>query len=173
MLESNPVGGGTTKNMTTNSEYLWWQTGIVYQIYPRSFRDTTGSGIGDLPGITSKLDYLQWLGVDAIWLSPIYPSPMADFGYDVADYTDIEPAFGTLADFDHLLAQAHARNLKVILDFVPNHSSDQHPWFIESHSSRDNPKRDWYLWADPKPDGSPPNNWLSAFGGSALNWRNP
>jgi len=160
--------------MTTSPPYLWWQTGVIYQIYPRSFKDTTGNGTGDLRGIIEKLAYLSdTLGVDAIWLSPFYPSPMADFGYDVADYTDIEPAFGTLADFDHLLAQAHARNLKVILDFVPNHSSDQHPWFIESHSSRDNPKRDWYLWADPKPDGSPPNNWLSAFGGSALNWRNP
>jgi alpha-glucosidase len=149
---------------------LWWQHGVIYQIYPRSFRDSNGDGIGDLPGITSKLDYLQWLGVDAIWISPIYPSPMADFGYDVADYTDIEPTFGTLADFDHLLAQAHARNLKVILDFVPNHTSDQHPWFIESRASRDNPKRDWYLWVDPKPDGSPPSNWLSAFGGSAWEW---
>jgi alpha-glucosidase len=156
--------------MTANSKYLWWQTGVVYQIYPRSFKDTTGNGIGDLPGIASKLDYLQWLGVDAIWLSPIYPSPMADFGYDVADYTDIEPTFGTLADFDHLLAQAHARNLKVILDFVPNHTSDQHRWFIESRASRDDPKRDWYLWADPRPDGSPPNNWLSAFGGPAWEW---
>jgi len=149
---------------------LWWQRGVIYQIYPRSFKDSNGDGIGDLPGMIGKLDYLQWLGVDAIWISPIYPSPMADFGYDVADYTDIEPTFGTLADFDHLLAQAHARHLRVILDFVPNHTSWEHPWFRESRSSRDNPKRDWYLWADPKPDGGPPNNWLSAFGGSAWEW---
>jgi alpha-glucosidase len=149
---------------------LWWQHGVIYQIYPRSFKDSNGDGIGDLLGITSRLDYLQWLGVDAIWISPIYPSPMADFGYDVADYTDIEPTFGTLTDFDHLLDQAHARSLKVILDFVPNHTSCEHPWFLESRSSRDNPKRDWYLWVDPKPDGSPPNNWLSAFGGSVWEW---
>ena len=159
--------------MTHNNQRaqgLWWQQGVIYQIYPRSFKDSNGDGIGDLPGIISKLDYLQWLGVDAIWISPIYPSPMADFGYDVADYTDIEPTFGTLADFDHLLAQAHARSLKVILDFVPNHTSCEHLWFQESRSSRDNPKRDWYLWADPRPDGSPPNNWLSVFGGSAWGW---
>jgi alpha-glucosidase len=150
--------------------FLWWKHGVIYQIYPRSFMDSNGDGIGDLPGITSKLDYLQWLGVDAIWISPIYPSPMADFGYDVADYTDIEPTFGTLADFDHLLAQAHVRSLKVILDFVPNHTSCEHPWFRESRLSRDNPKRDWYIWVGPKPDGSPPNNWLSVFGGSAWEW---
>jgi alpha-glucosidase len=143
----------TTHN-DQRAQGLWWQRGVIYQVYPRSFMDSNGDGIGDLPGITSKLDYLQWLGVDAIWISPIYPSPMADFGYDVADYTDIEPTFGTLADFDYLLAQAHARNLKVILDFVPNHTSCEHPWFRESRLSRDNPKRDWYLWADPKPNGS-------------------
>jgi alpha-glucosidase len=159
----------TTHN-DRRAESLWWQRGVIYQIYPRSFKDSNGDGIGDLPGITSKLDYLQWLGVDALWMSPIYPSPMADFGYDVADYTDIDPIFGTLADFDHLLAQAHARSLKMILDFVPNHTSDQHPWFVESRASPDNPKRDWYIWADPKPDGGPPNNWLSAFGGSAWEW---
>ena len=123
---------------------LWWQTGVIYQIYPRSFQDTNGDGIGDLKGIERRLDYLASLGVDAIWISPIYPSPMADFGYDVADYCGVDPRFGTLADFDDLLAQAHARGLKVLLDFVPNHTSDQHPWFVESRSSRDNPKRDWY-----------------------------
>ncbi len=160
----------TTTHNDQGAQGLWWQRGVIYQIYPRSFMDSNGDGIGDLPGITSKLDYLQWLGVDAIWISPIYPSPMADFGYDVADYTDIEPTFGTLADLDYLLAQAHARNLKLILDFVPNHTSCEHPWFLESRSSRDNPKRDWYLWADPKPDDSPPNNWLSVFGGSAWEW---
>jgi alpha-glucosidase len=149
---------------------FWWQRGIIYQIYPRSFMDSNGDGVGDLPGIVGKLDYLAALGVDAIWLSPIYPSPMADFGYDVADYTGIHPLFGTLADFDMLLAESHARGLKVMLDFVPNHSSDEHPWFIESRSSRDNPKRDWYIWRDPAPDGGPPNNWLSFFGGGAWEW---
>ncbi len=149
-----------------SNEYLWWQRGIIYQIYPRSFMDSNGDGIGDLPGITARLDYLAELGVDAVWMSPIFPSPMADFGYDVADYTDIHPLFGTLADFDRLLAAAHDRGMKVMLDFVPNHTSDEHPWFVESRSSRDNPKRDWYIWRDPAPDGGPPNNWLSYFGGS-------
>ncbi|MGH8056929.1 MAG: alpha-amylase family glycosyl hydrolase [Candidatus Entotheonellia bacterium] len=150
--------------------YLWWQRGIIYHIYPRSFMDSNGDGVGDLPGITRRLDYLQWLGVDAIWISPIYPSPMADFGYDVADYTEIHPLFGTLADFERLLSEAHRRQLRVILDYVPNHTSDRHPWFIESRSSRDSPKRHWYLWRDPAPDGSPPNNWLSVFGGGAWTW---
>jgi glycosidase len=148
----------------------WWQAGVIYQIYPRSFQDTNGDGIGDLKGIARRLDYLADLGVDAIWISPIYPSPMADFGYDVADYCGVDPRFGTLADFDDLLGQAHARGLKLLLDFVPNHSSDQHPWFIESRASRRNPKRDWYLWCDPAPDGGPPNNWISDFGGSAWEW---
>ncbi len=153
-----------------SDEYLWWQRGIFYQIYPRSFQDSNGDGVGDLPGIASRLDYLQWLGADAIWLSPIFPSPMADFGYDVADYTGIDPLFGSLADFDRLLAEAHARGMKVILDYVPNHSSDEHPWFLESRSSHDNPKRDWYIWRDPAPGGGPPNNWLSMFGGGAWEW---
>jgi alpha-glucosidase len=152
------------------AQSLWWQRGVIYQIYPRSFKDSNGDGIGDLSGITSKLDYLQWLGVDALWLSPFYPSPMADFGYDVADYRDVDPLFGDLAMFDELVAQAHRRGLKIIVDLVPNHTSDQHPWFVESRASRDNPKRDWYIWADPKADGGPPNNWLSAFGGSAWEW---
>jgi alpha-glucosidase len=150
--------------------FLWWQRGIIYQIYPRSFMDSNGDGIGDLPGIISKLDYLQWLGVDAIWISPIFPSPMADFGYDVSDYINVHPLFGTLADFDRLVAEAHRRQLKVILDYVPNHTSDQHPWFIESRSSRHSPKRDWYIWRDPAPDGGLPNNWVSVFGGSAWEW---
>src|SRR5690349_5835566 len=175
-------------------DHRWWQTGIVYQVYPRSFQDSNGDGIGDLNGILSRLDYLVELGVDAVWISPIYPSPMADFGYDVSDYRGIHPLFGTMDDFDRLLAEAHARGLKVLLDFVPNHSSDQHPWFIESRSSRANPKRDWYIWSDSAPDGGPPNNWIANFGGSAweydastgqyyyhaylkeqpdLNWRNP
>ncbi len=148
-------------------DHAWWQRGVIYQIYPRSFQDSNGDGVGDLPGITARLDYLAALGVDSIWISPIYPSPMADFGYDVSDYCDIDPLFGTLADFDRLIAAAHTRDLSVILDFVPNHSSDRHPWFIESRSSRHNPKRDWYVWRDPKPDGSPPSNWLSEFGGPA------
>jgi alpha-glucosidase len=173
---------------------LWWRDGVIYQIYPRSFMDGSGDGVGDLAGIRSRLEHLSWLGVDGIWLSPCFRSPMADFGYDVADYRDIDPLFGTLADFDALLAEAHARGIRVVLDMVPNHTSDQHPWFLESRSSRTSPKRDWYVWRDPKPDGSPPNNWLSAFGGPAwepdpttgqlylhsflreqpdLNWRNP
>jgi alpha-glucosidase len=146
----------------------WWKHGVVYQIYPRSFADSNGDGVGDLPGITARLDYLNdgtpaSLGVDAIWLSPFYPSPMADFGYDVADYCDVHPDFGTLADFDRLVAEAHARGIRVIIDLVPNHTSDQHPWFKEARSSRENPKRHWYVWGDSKPDGSPPNNWSSAF----------
>lgn len=172
----------------------WWKNGIVYQIYPRSFQDSDGDGIGDLRGIRQRLDYLVALGVDAVWISPIYPSPMADFGYDISDYCGIDARFGTLADFDELVRDAHARGLKVILDFVPNHTSDQHPWFMQSRSSRHDPKRDWYIWRDPAPDGGPPNNWLSNFGGPAwtldaatgqyylhsflreqpdLDWRNP
>lgn len=145
----------------------WWAAGILYQIYPRSFQDSNGDGVGDLPGIIGRLPYLQSLGVDAIWLSPIFPSPMADFGYDISDYTGVDPIFGTLEDFDLLVNAAHASNLKVILDLVPNHTSDQHPWFLESRSSRHNPKRDWYLWRDAREDGSAPNNWFSEFGGSA------
>jgi alpha-glucosidase len=157
--------------MNASAEYLWWQTGVIYQIYPRSFRDTTGDGVGDLRGILEKLDYLaETLGVDAVWLSPFYPSPMADFGYDVANYTDVHPLFGDLATFDRLVSEAHQRGLRIIIDLVPNHTSDQHPWFVESRSSRHDPKRNWYIWADPKPDGSPPNNWLSVFGGPAWEW---
>jgi len=147
----------------------WWQEGVIYQIYPLSFQDSNGDGQGDLPGITSRLDYLGWLGVDAIWLSPVYPSPMADFGYDVSNYTDINPVFGTLADLDRLIAEAHRRNLRLLLDWVPNHTSNQHPWFVESRKSRDNPKRSWYIWRDGSPDRRP-NNWLSVFGGSAWEW---
>lgn len=188
--------------MGMGSERQWWQTGVIYQVYPRSFQDTNGDGVGDLRGIAARLDYLVALCVDAVWISPFYPSPMADFGYDVADYTGVDPLFGTLADFDALIAAAHKRGLKLILDFVPNHSSNQHPWFLESRSSRTNPKRDWYLWRDPAKPGDDwkparervPNNWMSHFGGSAwtfdettqqfyyhsflpqqpdLNWRNP
>jgi alpha-glucosidase len=166
----------------------WWKRAVIYEIYPRSFQDSNGDGVGDLPGILTRLDYLGELGVDALWISPIYPSPMADFGYDIADYCGIDPLFGTMADFDRILEEVHRRGLRLILDFVPNHTSDQHPWFLESRSSRENPKRDWYIWRDQ------PNNWTSNFGGSGweydqatgqyyyhsflkeqpdLNWRNP
>ena len=148
----------------------WWQSATVYQIYPRSFQDSDGDGLGDLAGITRRLDYLVALGVDAVWLSPLYPSPMVDFGYDVANYCDVDPRFGTLAELDRLIAAAHARGLRLLLDLVPNHSSDQHPWFRESRSSRASPKRDWYIWRDPAPGGGPPNNWISDFGGSAWEW---
>lgn len=148
----------------------WWKKCLIYQIYPRSFQDSDGDGVGDLQGIIDRLDYLQRLGIDAIWLSPIYPSPMADFGYDISDYCDIDPLFGSLDVFDQLLAAAHKRNIKVLLDYVANHTSNEHPWFIESRSSRHNPKRDWYIWRDAKENGEPPNNWLSFFGGSAWTW---
>ena len=172
----------------------WWKSAVVYQIYPRSFCDTDGDGVGDLEGIRRRLDHLEWLGVDAIWLSPFFPSPMKDFGYDVADYCDVDPLFGTLDDFDRLVADAHERGIKVLIDWVPNHSSDQHPWFVEARSSRDSEKRDWYIWVDGTPD-RPPNNWIAAFTGKSawtwdegtaqwylhlflpeqpdLNWRNP
>ena len=176
------------------AEFLWWRDGIIYQIYPRSFADSNNDGFGDLPGITSKLDYLADLGVDALWLSPIYPTPDKDFGYDISDYVDIDPRFGSLADFDLLLSEAHKRNIRIVLDLVLNHTSDQHPWFLESRSSRDNPKADWYLWQSPSKNGKVPNNWQSIFGGRAwfyaperdqyyyhmfvpeqpdVNWRNP
>ena len=151
-------------------ELAWWQRCVIYQIYPRSFQDSNGDGIGDLPGIIQRLDHVVSLGIDAIWISPIYPSPMADFGYDVADYCDVAPIFGSLADFDRLVAESHSRGLRVILDFVPNHSSNQHPWFLESRSSRESPKREWYIWKDPRAGGSLPNNWLSHFGGPAWEW---
>jgi len=148
----------------------WWRGSVTYQIYPRSFQDSNGDGVGDLKGITERLAYVADLGVDAVWLSPIFVSPMADMGYDVSDYTDIDPIFGSLADFDAMVARAHELGLKVIIDQVLSHSSDQHPFFKESRSSRDNPRADWYVWADPKHDGSPPNNWISIFGGSAWTW---
>jgi alpha-glucosidase len=149
---------------------MWWREAVVYQIYPRSFADASGDGVGDLEGLRSRLEYLDWLGVDALWLSPIYRSPMADFGYDVADYCDVDPLFGDLAIFDALLEEAHSRGLRVLLDWVPNHTSDQHPWFVESRSSRDSPKRSWYRWRDGTPD-TPPNNWPAAFGGGpAWTW---
>jgi alpha-glucosidase len=176
------------------SDKDWWRHGIFYQVYPRSFQDSDGDGVGDLRGIIARLPYLKSLGIDAVWLSPIFPSPMADFGYDISDYTGIDPLFGSMEDFDALVSTAHENGLKIILDLVPNHTSDQHPWFAAARSARDNPKRDWYIWRDPAPDGGVPNNWLSEFGGSAwqydeatgqyyyhaflaaqpdLNWRNP
>jgi glycosidase len=152
------------------ADRLWWRDGVVYQIYPRSFMDSNGDGVGDLEGIRRRLDHLRWLGIDGVWLSPIFPSPMKDFGYDVSDYCDVDPLFGTLADLDRLVADAHARDLRLILDWVPNHSSDQHDWFRESRSSRESPRRDWYVWRDARPDGSLPNNWISNFGGPAWEW---
>ena len=150
---------------------LWWKSGVIYQIYPRSFQDSNGDGIGDLAGIIQRMDYISdVLGVDAIWLSPFYPSPMADFGYDVSNYCDVHPMFGDLATFDRLVNEAHRRKIHVVIDFVPNHTSNQHPWFLESKSSPANPRRDWYFWRDAKPDGSMPNNWLSLFGGLAWEW---
>lgn len=154
--------------MSVNEQ--WWRDAVIYQIYPRSFQDSSGNGVGDLPGITARLDHVASLGVDAIWLSPVFPSPMADMGYDVSDYTNIDPLFGTLADFDALMNRAHQLGLKVIIDQVLSHTSSRHPWFEESRVSRDNSKADWYVWADSKPDGSPPNNWPSVFGGSAWSW---
>ena len=175
-------------------EHPWWQHAVFYEIYPRSFADSNNDGVGDLNGIASKLDYLKELGVDAIWITPCFPSPQVDFGYDVSDYENIDPMYGTLADFDHLAKEANQRGIHVILDFVPNHTSDQHPWFLDSESSRTSAHRDWYIWRDGKGPGQPPNNWLSTFGGSAwtynpktgqyyyhyfypqqpdLNWRNP
>ncbi|MFZ2999744.1 MAG: alpha-amylase family glycosyl hydrolase [Undibacterium umbellatum] len=148
----------------------WWRDAVIYQVYPRSFSDSNGDGIGDLPGITAKLDYIASLGVDIVWISPFFTSPMKDFGYDVADYCDVDPIFGTLADFDDLLKRAHDLGLKIMIDQVLSHCAEVHPWFVESRKSRDNPKADWYVWANPKDDGSPPNNWLSVFGGSAWQW---
>jgi alpha-glucosidase len=145
----------------------WWRHGIFYQVYPRSFQDSDADGVGDIKGVIQRLPYLESLGIDAVWLSPIFPSPMADFGYDISDYTGIDPLFGTMEDFDALIEAAHGRGLRIILDLVPNHTSDQHPWFVGSRRSRDNPKRDWYIWRDGRPDGGAPNNWLSEFGGSA------
>ena len=152
------------------SDSHWWRGAVIYQIYPRSFLDTDGDGVGDLPGIVERLDYVASLGVDAIWIAPFFKSPMADFGYDIADYRDVDPLFGTLQDFDHLLAKAHGLGLKVMIDQVLSHTSAEHAWFQESRQSRDNPRADWYVWADARPDGTPPNNWLSLFGGCAWQW---
>ena len=148
----------------------WWRGAVIYQIYPRSYQDSNGDGIGDLLGIVRRLPYIASLGVDAVWISPFFTSPMKDFGYDVSDYCDVDPMFGSLADFDAVIETAHALGLKVMIDLVLSHTSDQHPWFKESRASKDNPRANWYVWADAKPDGTPPNNWLSIFGGSAWQW---
>jgi len=157
-----------TNTQASNNE--WWRSGVIYQIYPRSFADSNGDGIGDLPGITSRLEHVARLGADAVWLSPFFKSPQKDFGYDISDYKDIDPMYGTLGDFSKLVARAHELGLKVVIDQVLSHCSDEHPWFVESRSSRTNPKADWFVWADAKHDGTPPNNWLSVFGGSAWQW---
>jgi alpha-glucosidase len=191
---SKPQGRAATRRPVKAAQPAWWKRAVFYEIYPRSFKDSNGDGVGDLNGITSKLDHLAALGVDAVWITPFYPSPQVDFGYDVSDYENVDPQFGTLRDFDRLVAAAHRRKIKVVIDFVLNHTSDQHPFFVESRSSRNSPKRDWYIWRDPKPDGGRPNNWSSSFGPVAwtldektgqyyyhyfytqqpeLNWRNP
>ena len=145
----------------------WWRHAVFYEIYPRSFADSNDDGIGDLNGITSKLDYLKELGVGAIWITPCFPSPQVDFGYDVSDYEQIDPMYGTLSDFDRLVAEGRKRGIRVILDLVVNHTSDQHRWFVDSRSSRTSPRRDWYIWRDGKPGGQPPNNWVALFGSPA------
>jgi alpha-glucosidase len=193
LLASQPAAAAV-KSQNARGKTPWWKHAVFYEIYPRSFKDSDGDGVGDLNGITSELDYLATLGVDAVWITPFYPSPQVDFGYDVSDYESVDPQFGTLADFDRLVREAHRRRIKIIIDFVLNHTSDQHAFFKESRSSKSNPKRDWYIWRDPKTDGSRPNNWSSSFGPVAwtldektgqfyyhyfypqqpeLNWRNP
>ena len=147
------------------ANHQWWKGAVIYQIYPRSFQDSNADGIGDLQGIIQRLDYIKSLGVDAVWISPFFKSPMKDFGYDISDYRDIDPMFGNIDDFDQLIAEAHQRDIKIIIDQVLSHTSNQHPWFVASREDKTNPKADWYVWADAKPDGSPPNNWLSIFGG--------
>lgn len=162
------MSNNVSNNKASNNE--WWRGGVIYQIYPRSHQDSNGDGIGDLPGITARLEHVAGLGADGIWLAPFFKSPMKDFGYDVSDYRDVDPIFGTLDDFRALVARAHELGLKVMIDQVLSHTSDQHPWFVESRSSRDNPRADWYIWTDAREDGTPPNNWLSVFGGSAWQW---
>jgi alpha-glucosidase len=165
-VESSPPSSGSQ----SERQPKWWRTAVFYEIVPISFQDSNADGKGDLPGLISRLDYLEWLGIDAIWLAPIYPSPMLDLGYDIADFCAVDPTYGTLKDFDEFVSSLHARGMRLILDFVPNHTSDQHIWFTESKASRTNSKADWYIWADPAGNGGPPNNWLSRFGGSAWEW---
>ncbi len=193
-MATDPPNRPPSRDLFGGSPDEWWKEGVCYQIYPRSFHDASGDGIGDLAGIVAKADYLESLGIAGVWLSPVYPSPMKDFGYDIADYTDIDPTFGNLEQFDTLLQELHSRDIRVVMDLVPNHTSDLHPWFREACESIESPKRDYYIWADPAPGGGPPNNWKASFGGSAwtlhepsgqyylhsflpeqpdLNWRNP
>ncbi len=155
------------------ADATWWKDGVLYQVYPRSFQDSDGDGIGDLDGVAMRLDHLAWLGVDAIWLNPIHPSPNRDWGYDVSDYLDVAPELGGLPALDRLIAEASSREIRVILDLVPNHTSDRHPWFLDALIGRDAEHRAWYVWADPSPDGGPPNNWRSAFGGPGVDVRRP
>ncbi len=170
-MNEHRIGHQGIQSSNVHTDTLkWWQRAVIYEIAPVSFQDSNGDGKGDLAGLGNRIDYLEWLGVDAVWLTPIYRSPMLDLGYDVADFCAIDPLFGTMEDFDRLVSTLHARGMRLILDFVPNHTSDRHPWFVESCSSRSNPKRDWYMWGDAGPDGGPPNNWLSRFGGSAWQW---
>ena len=177
LYKTNPTRQPTpdslmTKQLTQVSPHSpdWYRDAIIYQVYPRSYMDSNGDGVGDLPGITAKLDYIASLGVDIVWISPFFKSPMKDFGYDISDYCDVDPLFGTLADFDALIAKAHSLGIKIMIDQVMAHTAEDHPWFKESRSSRDNPKSDWYVWSDPAPDGNPPNNWMSVFGGSSWQW---
>jgi alpha-glucosidase len=162
-----PAGSRAGGGVDPAAPRPWWRGGVLYQIYPRSFADSNADGIGDLAGLTDRLDYLEWLGVDGIWLNPVMPSPNHDWGYDVADYCAVHPELGDLDDVDRLVGESQRRGISVLFDLVPNHTSDRHPWFMDSRSGRRSPRRDFYVWADPKPDGSPPNNWLSAFGGPA------
>lgn len=177
MRPSDMSGSGTRRSRSRptgqskkDKQHAWWQNAAFYEIATISYQDSDGDGKGDLQGLLSRIDYLEWLGIGAVWLTPIYPSPMLDLGYDISDFCDVHPGFGTLDQFDQLLDRLHRRDIRLILDFVPNHTSDQHAWFKESRSSRENPRRDWYIWADPGPDGRPPNNWQSRFSGSAWEW---
>ena len=167
MLDQSKINTEKT-NSTVNGN--WWRGGVIYQVYPRSYQDSNGDGVGDLTGLTQRLPYIESLGVDAVWISPFFKSPMKDFGYDVSDYCAIDPMFGTMGDFDALLTEAHNLGLRIMIDLVLSHTSDQHTWFKESRTDHTNPKNDWYVWADAKPDGTPPNNWLSIFGGSSWQW---
>ncbi|RIX97130.1 DUF3459 domain-containing protein [Aureimonas flava] len=169
-VHTTPAASESAETSAAAPDRDWWRGAVIYQVYPRSFQDSDGDGVGDLPGIARRLPHVAALGADALWISPFFPSPMDDFGYDVSDYRGVDPVFGTLADFDALVAEAHRLGLKVMIDLVLSHSSDQHPWFVESRKDRTNPKADWYVWADAKDDGSPPNNWMSNFGGSSWEW---
>jgi alpha-glucosidase len=160
----------TSRHSSPASDEAWWRSAVVYEVAAISFQDSNGDGQGDLPGLLQRIDYLSWLGVGAVWLTPIYRSPNQDFGYDIADFCAVDPRFGTLADFDEVVRALHDSGIRLILDLVPNHTSDEHAWFRESRASRSNPKADWYLWAEASPNGGPPNNWLSRFGGSAWEW---